>query len=339
MDRLLSSIFISSPFFSGVVLFVALSMLAGTPASAQRVQALPTVPHSTAAHSTLPLSPEERSRFEQAIRNQQWSEAEQLLAAAYERHPDSAELLKTLAKISFQNENYWNTAIAYKKAEKIEPLDDQSRFSLAMAYVVLDHRDWAQPELESLAKADPDNALYLYWLARLDYDNQMFPDAIEKFNRVIAIDPSFLRAYDNLGLSLEGAGHHDEAQEMFERAIALSEKQKAPSPWPSLNLGTMLYRLGRMDEAEQYLRDAVRIDPQLAQAQYQLGSLLDSQGRLDEALKCISRAAELDPEDPKPHYALGRIYRRQGDEQNARASLERFSELEKKRKQEQRGPQ
>ncbi len=323
----------------GVVALAVHSGLGGRPASAQRVAALPTVPHSTAGHATLPLSPEERARFEEAIRNKLWSEAEQVLAAAYKRHPESADLLKTLAKISFQNENYWNTAIAYKKAEKIEPLDDQSRFSLAMAYVVLDHRDWAQPELERLAESNPDDPLYLYWLARIDYDNQMFPDAIEKFNRVIAIDASFLRAYDNLGLSLEGAGRHDEAQAAFEKAIELSRQQTPPSAWPYLNLGTMLYRLGRMDEAEPHLREAVRIDPQLAPAQYQLGSLLESQGSIEEAVTHIARAAELDPEDPKPHYALGRIYRRQGDTQKARASLERFSELEKKRKQDERGPQ
>ena len=155
------------PSVSRVVLFVALWTLASGPVHAQRIEALPTLDNPIRQSSALPLSSEERSRFEQAIGNEQWSEAEKLLAAAYERHRDSAELLKTLARISFQNENYWNTAIAYKKADKIEPLDEQSRFSLAMAYIVLDHHDWAQPELQSLAAANPGNPLYLYWLAGL----------------------------------------------------------------------------------------------------------------------------------------------------------------------------
>jgi tetratricopeptide (TPR) repeat protein len=142
-----------------------------------------------------------------------------LLAAAYERNPQSAELLKTLARISFQNKNYWNTAIAYKKAEKIAPLDDQSRFSLAMSYVVLDRRDWAQPELQALSQANPNNALYLYWLGRLDYDDQRFADAIKKFERVIGIDPAFIRAYDNLGLSLEADGRQGKPSRLSRRPL------------------------------------------------------------------------------------------------------------------------
>jgi tetratricopeptide (TPR) repeat protein len=326
------------PAVCAAALFVVLWAPTSGPAVAQSVETLPTVENSAVMSAALPLSSGERARFEQAIRTKQWSEAEEVLATAYERHPDSAELLKTLAKISFQNENYWNTAIAYKKAEKIGPLDEQSRFSLAMAYIVLDHRDWAQPELRSLAEASPGNPLYLYWLARLDYDGQLFPDAIEKLNRVIAIDASFLRAYDNLGLSLEGAGRHDEALQAFGKAIELNQKQPFPSPWPSLNLGTMLYRLGRTEEAELHLRDAVRLDPTLAQSQYQLGSLLETRGELKQGLAHLSRAAELDPADPKPHYALGRLYRRQGDEERALAALRRFSELEEKRKQEKKGP-
>jgi tetratricopeptide (TPR) repeat protein len=305
---------------------------------AQPIEALPTLQEPAGQPGNLPLSPEERSQLEQAIRSKRLNEAEKLLAEAYERNPDSPELLKTLARISFQNQNYWNAAIAYKKAEKLQPLDDPSRFSLAMAYIVLDHRDWAQPELQTLAEANPANPLYLYWLGRLDYDNQRFADAIEKFDRVLALDPSFVRAYDNLGLSLEAAGRQDEALEVFEKAIEWNRKQTFPSPWPSLNLGTMLYRLGRVEEAEPHLREAVRNDPELAQAQYQLGALLENRGESERAIEHLTRAAELDPADPKPHYALGRLYRRLGNEQKARAELARFSELDGKRNEERKSP-
>jgi tetratricopeptide (TPR) repeat protein len=321
----------------GLVLFMGLATINRSPVQAQTVDTLPTLQES-GQNDDLPLSAQERSQLDQAIRSKQLSEAERLLAAAYERHPDSAELLKTLARISFQNENYWNAAIAYKKAEKIAPLDERSRFSLAMAYIVLDHRDWASPELQKLAEEYPKNPLYTYWLGRIDYDNQRFEDAIGKFDRVIALDPSFFRAYDNLGLALEGVGRHDDALRAFETAIEWNSKQTFPSPWPPLNLGTMFYRLGRVEEAEPYLRDAVRYGPDLAQAQYQLGALLENRGEPGRAIEHLTRAAELDPADPKPHYVLGRIYRRQGDEQKARAALARFSELEKKRNDARKGP-
>ncbi len=332
--------FLTNAHWRGLTSLALLLILAAAspPLAGQRIETLPTVQPPAAEPGDLPLTPEERTQIDAAIRGKQLGEAEKLLAAAYERHPDSPELLKTLARISFQNHNYWNAAIAYKKAEKLEPLDNSSRFSLAMAYIVLEHGDWARPELQTLATTDPQNPLYLYWLGRIDYDDQRFADAIEKYEAVIAIDPAFTRAYDNLGLSLEGVGRQDDAREAFQKAIELNRQQPFPSPWPSLNFGTMLYRLGRAGDAEPYLREAVHNDSELAQAQYQLGALLENRGETAEAIEHLTRAAELDPADPKPHYALGRIYRRQGDEQKARAALDRFSELEKKRNQKRKGP-
>jgi Flp pilus assembly protein TadD len=334
---LLAVAVLCGPVLPGIVLLGILS-LGIVSLGAQTIDALPTLQEPAKRPDKLPLSPAERRRLDQAIRSKQLNEAEKLLAEAHERNPDSAELLKTLARISFQNQNHWNAAIAYKKAEKIEPLDDASRFSLAMSYVVLDRREWARPELQTLVKGNPDHLLYLYWLGRLDYDDQRFADAIEKFERVIAADPTFIRAYDNLGLALDGVGRQREALEAFENAIERNRKQTFPSPWPSLNLGTMLYRHGRVEEAEPYLREAVSNGPDLAQAQYQLAVLLENRGEPERAIEHLTRAAELDPADPKPHYALGRIYRRQGDEQNARAALARFRELEQNRSEKKKSP-
>ena len=52
-----------------------------------------------------------------------------------------------------------------------------------MAYVAMDRRDWARPELEKLSQKNADKPLYLYWLARLDYDAQQYPAAIQKLEQ------------------------------------------------------------------------------------------------------------------------------------------------------------
>src|SRR5207253_2081618 len=77
------------------------------------------------------------------------------------------------------------------------------RFTLAMAYVVLGRPDWARPELAALSAADPGNPLYPYWLARLDYDQEHYAEAVAGFRRALALDPAYARAHDNLGLSYE----------------------------------------------------------------------------------------------------------------------------------------
>ena len=70
-----------------------------------------------------------------------------------------------------------------------------------MVYVHVGHPEWARAALESLAAENPKDALYPYWLGRLDYDGHEYDGAIRHFQRAIELDPRMARAYDNLGLA------------------------------------------------------------------------------------------------------------------------------------------
>src|ERR1700730_70864 len=150
-----------------------------------------------------------RADVAQAIRARDYLKAEQILVREIDRNPRSPKLLTFAGGVFFLDGKYLNAAIAIKKAEAVAPLDDPSRFTLAMSYIAMDHRDWARPELEKLTQKNAENPLYLYWLARLDYDGQQYSRAIEKLERVIAIDPNYMKAYDNLGLCFEATGRLD----------------------------------------------------------------------------------------------------------------------------------
>ncbi|MCS6952777.1 MAG: tetratricopeptide repeat protein [Bryobacterales bacterium] len=279
-----------------------------------------------------PLSPQRRAAVEQALAARQFEQAEALLQEAAAARPDSQELWKLLAGVSFLGGKYWNAVRAFHRARELAPLDASSRFTLAMAYVAVKRRDLARAELAQLNQARPDNALYWYWLARLDYDDQQFQTAAERLRRAIELQPGFVRAHDNLGLCLEALGRFEEAVASYQQAVRLNREQTPASPWPALNLGTLLLKLGRIEEAEPYLREAVRFGPRLAPARLRLGVLLEKRGAVEEAIQELRRAAELDPRSPDPHYALARLYRRQGDAAAAAAALAEFERLRKARR-------
>lgn len=282
--------------------------------------------------ASAPLSPQRRAEVEQALKARDFERAEALLAEAAGAQPDSPELLKLLAGVSFLGGKYWNAVRAFLRAEAIAPLDASSRFTLAMAYVAVKRRDLARLELEKLNQAHPNRALYWYWLARLDYDDQQFQTAAERLRRAIELQGDFVRAHDNLGLCLEALGRFEEAVASYEQAVRLNREQTHRSPWPALNLGTLLFKLGRIEQAEPYLREAVELGPGLAQARLRLGTLLEKRGAIEEAIQELRRAAELDPRSPDPHYALARLYRRQGDGAAAAAALAQFERLRKARR-------
>lgn len=65
---------------------------------------------------------------------------------------------------------------------------------------------------------------------------------------------------------------------------------------------------GQVAEAESHLRQAIRLNPQSAEAHNNLGNALQRQGRLDEALRSHEQALRLDPVDPDIHYDTGLTY-------------------------------
>lgn len=278
------------------------------------------------------LEPVRLAGLEKALQQRDYAGAEKILVEEAERDPRSkrsASLLELAGGIFFLDDQYLNAAIAWKRADAITPINDRSRFTLAMAYVRLDKREWARPELERLSAAKPQNALYLYWLARLDYDGRDYSSAMNRFERVIELEPKMARAYDSLGLCYDYLGRFDDAVASFERSIELNRQQARPSPWPHIDFALSLIALNRLPEAESNLRQALGYGPQLAQAHYQLGRVLEMQGRYQEALDSLKTATTLAPGYADPHYLLGRIYHRLGFEQLSKTEIARFRELRK----------
>lgn len=273
------------------------------------------------------LDPTRRDELEKAFAARDYKRAETILIEEINRNPKSAELLRMAAGIFFIDGDYLNSAIAFKKAGAISPLDERSRFTLAMAYIKLKRSDWARAELEKLVQAVPQSPLYLYWLARLDYDAQRYNEAMARLLKVIELDPRMMRAYDNLGLCYDFLGRFDEAIFYYRKAIELNRLQAKPSPWPHVNLAVVLTARGNLEESERLLREALHYDPKLPQTHYQLGVLLEKRGKYSEAIETLKKTAALDPTYPEPYYTLSRVYQKLGDTASAQEAIAQFQKL------------
>jgi len=277
------------------------------------------------------LDPNFRFELEEAIRKKNLTRAEELLVHEIETNPDAPqfELLTYLAGVFFYDKKYLNAAIAFQKAEAISPLDPGNRFTMAMCYILLGRNDWAKKELARLSAEVPDNPLYPYWLARIDYDENFYEDGIRKLKQIITRFPGFVKAYDRLALCYEALGRNEEAIATYRQAIELNRNQEEPWVWPPLNLGTLLIQEGDWQQAQTCLEEATRIDPGFAQAHYKLGLALEKQEKFEESKVALLRAAELDPEYPDPHWALARVLRRIGDREGARTAVQTYRKLKK----------
>jgi tetratricopeptide (TPR) repeat protein len=308
-----------------------------SPAPAQQVRledAIPAEP-SPDVYQRLPMSEAERTELREAMKARNYAQAEALLAGEIARQPKSPELLTMVGSVFFLHGKYLNCAVAMKKAEALAPLRGRERFTLAMSYIIINRRDWARPELEKLANQDPRSPLYVYWLGRIDYDAMQFKDAEAHFQKALNLNPKFMKAYDNLGLTYEALAQYDDAVRVDQQAVLMNRSDAAPSPWPPLNLGTLLIKLGRLPEAGTYLEESLKYDARFAKAHFQMGVLLEKQKKDEPACKELLEAVQYDPSYPEPHYLLGRIYTRQGNKQKADTEWQTFQKLKQQTPKEQ----
>lgn len=106
---------------------------------------------------------------------------------------------------------------------------------------------------------------------------------------------------------------------LFQQALAVTERNATAH----INLAIALGRMGRLGEAEQHLREAVRIAPDDSVARNNLGNVLYGQGRLGEAEEQFAKAARLDPRNALALANLGIVARDRGDLPAAEESFHR----------------
>jgi tetratricopeptide (TPR) repeat protein len=141
---------------------------------------------------------------------------------------------------------------------------------------------------------------------------------------------------------LQQQGKLDEAQQAFERGIAINEALNAPSSLAiGLHcLGILLQQQGKLEEAQQAfereiaISEALNDQSQLAIGLHCLGGLLQQQGKLDEAQHTFEREIALTEvlNDQLSRYAwalhnLGRIWKSKREFEKAEILLKQSQEI------------
>jgi tetratricopeptide (TPR) repeat protein/serine/threonine protein kinase len=101
---------------------------------------------------------------------------------------------------------------------------------------------------------------------------------------------------------------HEEAVRSAWMCVALQPENAGAR----LNLGSALFRQGKLEEAIAECREAIRLKQAYARAHENLGRALDAQGRLDEAIAAYREAIRLKKDRPETHYVLGNALRAKG---------------------------
>jgi tetratricopeptide (TPR) repeat protein len=95
-------------------------------------------------------------------------------------------------------------------------------------------------------------------------------------------------------ISLNWRGRNEEALERIEKALATTPGDEVNQRvWENRQAGMIARELGRYAEAEDYLNDALELEPWSAEIHYQLALLFHEQGRIDKAREHIEKAMKV----------------------------------------------
>jgi tetratricopeptide (TPR) repeat protein len=130
--------------------------------------------------------------------------------------------------------------------------------------------------------------------AECDDDPARWDEAIEAYRRVVAIDPTYAAAWNNLGLLLHRVGQYREARAAYEAAL----KQDPRCCESAYNLGSLDEDEGRIEDAVGHYRRALDLSPDYADAHFNLAAALARAGRPGDAVKHWQRYLELDAASP-----------------------------------------
>ncbi|AFY71265.1 Tetratricopeptide TPR_1 repeat-containing protein [Thalassoporum mexicanum PCC 7367] len=214
----------------------------------------------------------QRGRFTEAIDN-----CQKLIALELEQTEFQAEMAKAYT--------IWGRALQ----QMGKPIDATKPYEQAIAL---------QPDL-----------VFAHWFLGQSYDQQGLPElALSQYIEALTIEPETFTAESHflLGNSLVERHRYDQALEFYQRAIEL----KPGYLDAHRNRIKALALQGNLAAAVQAQTDLVAADPDLLSAKEcnELGMHCIQAEKLAEAIHCFENAIQIDPENADAHFNLGNTF-------------------------------
>ena len=148
--------------------------------------------------------------------------------------------------------------------------------------------------------------------------------AADHFRSALRIKADIPQAHNNLGTVLMRLDRLEDAHAAYRQALSL----RPDDPEVRHNLAMVLERMGRFEEAVPHAREAIRLDARKAGAHVTLGNVLQNLDSLEEAAAAYREAIRLDPADPAAHLNLGTALGRLGRTDEAMRELQEALRLQ-----------
>ena len=214
-----------------------------------------------------------------------------------------------------------------EKAAKWQPRNPEIYRLLGLDYALGGMLRESEEAFRQGLELAPDNWELHYFDGRALYELENFSGSEKAFQRAIERNPRSVKAWTALGQVKDRLGDAASSEQCYQKAVNLCGAASSDCAWPLLELGVVASRQAGEQDAERYFRRAVEARPDWAKPHFYLGKTLATMGQLDAARAQLEDAVRIEPDQSQHQYQLSQIYRRLGDPKKSERHLARYREL------------
>jgi len=185
---------------------------------------------------------------------------------------------------------------ALKEAQAKDPAFQAiEKYNEAINYTGSKEYNKALSLLEEAVTLDGNLFQAYFEMGKIYYLKNMFEEALVLLHKTISLKEDYSPAYKLLAASYEKQGKKEEVEKYLKKAKELA----GPSGIDKYNEAVEYLNERDMDNVIPLLEEAIKLDPSLADAYYELGMALLNKGNKEGAVKNLEKYLELAPEGEK----------------------------------------
>lgn len=243
---------------------------------------------------------------------------------------DTAELHNLLAEVEEKDGNFVAAANEFQIAAHMEP-SESNLFDWGGELLL--HRT-LEPAIEVFqegTKRYPQSSRMAIGLGMALYSLGKYDDAVKSLLRATDLDPKDPRAYPFLSRAFDSSPiQADDVIARFRRFSELEPKNGQAVYYYAISIWRgKRGQDGNLDlgQIEALLKNAIVLEPGLAEAHLQLANLYSDQRKYPEAIPEYLRARELNPDLADAHYRLAQAYVHVGEKDLAQQEFKVYQQL------------